>query len=89
MNQDRLKSLWLAIEANEGQASNIPPAVRVDDLHAAPLYRSAILQTIIVSDMSPRQQYFGRDGQATYVRKRDTAEMNWEPWRHVEAMAIL
>ena len=87
MNQDRLNSLWLAIEAIEGQASSIPPAARADDLHAALLYRSAILQTMVVSDMSPQQQFFGRDGQATYVRKRETAETNWEPWRQVETMA--
>lgn len=87
MDQDRLSSLWLAIEENGGRASSIPPPVSVDGLYAVALYKSTILQTMLVSDLSPQQRFIGGDGQATYVRKRDTTEMNWGPWWHVEAVA--
>lgn len=78
MDQDRLNSLWLAVEESDRQALSIPPTVSVDGLYAVPLYQITTLQTMLVSDLLPQQRFIGRDGEATYVRKRDTAEMNWE-----------
>ncbi|MBA5686714.1 hypothetical protein [Rugamonas apoptosis] len=86
MNQDLLTGLWLALEAHDSRTSSISPEVSFNGMYAVSLYKSTILQTMLVSDLSPVQRFVGRDGQATYVRSRDSAKVNWGPWRHVEAM---
>lgn len=81
MNQERLNRLWLASGGTEIEALRVRPYIDIDGLSVTVVYRSAILQTMLIRNRSgAKLGAFGNPNPDTFVRKRDLGCLKWGDW---------